>query len=167
MERLEPQFAIEADNPVDVVEQIAAAREWTFDRSGADEITISVKGSWTNYDISLSWVPDLEALHLACAFDFKMNGRRRGEVIKLLALINEQLWLGHFDLWRAESIIMYRNGLLLPDGTEATAVQLDMMIAAAIDACERYYQAFQFTIWAGKPADEALALVLFEVQGEA
>jgi len=166
MDLIEMQIAT-TDNPVDLIEQIASARDWSFDRCGADEITISVKGSWSDYDISLSWVSELEALHLACGFDFKMSARRRAEVIKLLALINEQLWIGHFDLWRSEGIVMYRNGLLLTDGSEATPAQLDAMLAAAIEACERYYQAFQFVIWAGKPAEEALAAVLFEVQGEA
>ncbi|MGV8841182.1 MAG: YbjN domain-containing protein, partial [Bauldia sp.] len=36
-----------------------------------------------------------------------------------------------------------------------------------IEACERYYQAFQFVVWAGKTAAEALATVMFETVGEA
>ncbi len=42
-----------------------------------------------------------------------------------------------------------------------------MMLKSAVDACERYYQAFQFVLWAGKPAREALDAVLFETEGEA
>ena len=106
-------------NPVDLIEQIAASHDWAFDRSGEDEITISVTGSWCDYNISLSWMGSLEALHLACAFDFKINDRRKNEVMRLLALVNEQLWLGHFDLWQSEGIIMYRNALLLTEGMEA------------------------------------------------
>ena len=40
-------------------------------------------------------------------------------------------------------------------------------IKAAIDACERYYQAFQFVVWAGKNAREALEGALLETVGEA
>ena len=94
----------------------------------------------------------LEALHLACAFDFKINDRRKNEVMRLLALVNEQLWLGHFDLWQSEGIVMYRNALLLTDGMEAGTGQLEAMLGAAVDSCERYYQAFQFVLWAGKIA---------------
>ena len=39
--------------------------------------------------------------------------------------------------------------------------------SAAIAACERYYQAFQFVIWAGRSAREALDAALFETAGEA
>jgi hypothetical protein len=154
-------------NPVDLIEQIAATRDWAFERSGEDEITISMTGSWCDYNVSLSWMGDLEALHLACAFDFKINDRRKPEVTRLLALVNEQLWLGHFDLWQSEGLVMYRNALLLTEGMEAGAGQLEAMVSAAIESCERYYQAFQFVIWAGKTPDEALAAVLFETHGEA
>ncbi|MYZ48853.1 YbjN domain-containing protein [Propylenella binzhouense] len=154
-------------NPVDLVEQIASSHDWAFDRSGEDEITISVSGSWCDYNISLSWMGELEALHLACAFDFKVTERRKNEVMRLLALVNEQLWIGHFDLWQAEGVVMYRNGLLLTEGMEAGSGQLEAMLNAAVEACERYYQAFQFVIWAGKSPEEALGAVLFETHGEA
>jgi hypothetical protein len=154
-------------NPVDLIEQIAASHDWSFDRSGEDEITISVSGSWCDYNISLSWMGALEALHLACAFDFKIQERPKNEVMRLLALVNEQLWIGHFDLWQAEGIVMYRNALLLTEGTEAGTGQLEAMLGAAVDACERYYQAIQFVLWAGKTPEEALAAVLFETHGEA
>ena len=154
-------------NPVDLVEQIAASRDWSFERSGDDEITVSVTGSWCDYNISLSWMGELEALHLACAFDFKIGERRKNEIMQLLALVNEQLWLGHFDLWQAEGVIMYRNALLLSERAGVGSGQLEALLGAAVDSCERYYQAFQFVLWAGEAPDEALSAVLFETQGEA
>ena len=44
-----------AVNPVDLIEQIAASHDWAFDRSGDDEITISVAGSHCDYNVSMSW----------------------------------------------------------------------------------------------------------------
>ena len=41
------------------------------------------------------------------------------------------------------------------------------LLKTAVDACERYFQAFQFVLWAGKTAREALDAVLFETEGEA
>jgi len=154
-------------NPVDLIEQIAASNDWSFDRSGDDEITISTTGHWCDYTISLSWMEPLEALHLACAYEFKVAQGRRNEVMRLLAFVNEQLWMGHFDLWQAEGAVMYRYALLLTEGIEAGTGQLETMLATALESCERYYQAFQFVNWAGKTAEEALAAVLFETVGEA
>ena len=109
----------------------------------------------------------MEALHVACAFDLKVPERRRGEVLQLVSLVNEQLWLGHFDLWSSESVVMYRHGMLLSGGAEPTEEQAVALIKAAIDACERYYQAFQFVVWAGKSAKDGLEGAMLETMGEA
>ena len=154
-------------NPVDVVERLAATHDWAFDRSGDDELAISVRGRWTDYHVAFTWIPDVEAVHLACAFDLRVTERRRQEVLQLISLINEQLWVGHFDLWKGENVVMFRHALLLSGGAEPTHGQCEMLLKAATDACERYYQAFQFVLWAGKSAREALDAVLFETQGEA
>jgi hypothetical protein len=153
-------------NPVDMVEQIATIRDWAFERSTTDELTLSVAGSWCDYHISLNWREDLEALHLACAFDFRATNARLPEVYRLMASINEQLWLGHFDLWRQDGMLLYRNGLLLA-GAKTHAGQCEGLLTAALEACERYYQSFQFVLWAGKSADEALAATMLETRGTA
>lgn len=156
-----------AEHPLDVLERLAALNDWTFDRGADDEMSVCVAGSWTDYQLAFTWIDDVEALHIACAFDLKVPERRRGEMLQLVALVNEQMWLGHFDLWSAENVVMYRHGLLLAGGVEPTRAQCEMLMKTAVDACERYYQAFQFVLWAGKGAREALDSVLFETEGEA
>lgn len=154
-------------NPMDMVEQIATSNDWAFDRATEDEITINVTGSWAEYQVSITWMDDIEALHIACAFDLKVPEPRRAEIRKLLALVNEQSWVGHFDLWNDESLVLYRNALLLAGGAEASDRQIEAMLATATEACERYYSAFQFVVWAGKSAREALDAVIFETAGRA
>jgi hypothetical protein len=155
------------DNPVDTIETVAALNDWSFERSTEDEITISVAGNWCDYHVSFSWMEDVEALHLACAFDLKVLEPRKTEVVRLLALVNEQMWMGHFDLWSKEGMVMFRQSLLLAGGSEASSAQIEAMLANALENCERYYQAFQFVVWAGKSAAEALATAMFETAGEA
>jgi hypothetical protein len=41
------------------------------------------------------------------------------------------------------------------------------MFASAVQTCERYYPAFQFVVWAGKTAAEAMNAALFDTAGEA
>ncbi|WP_150523921.1 YbjN domain-containing protein [Roseibium sediminis] len=155
------------DNPVDAIETVAALNDWAFERSGDDEITISIEGNWCDYHVSFSWMEDVEALHLAVAFDLKVLDPRKTEIVRLLALVNEQLWMGHFDLWNSEGVVMFRQSLLLAGGAEPSSAQIEGMLANALENCERYYQAFQFVVWAGKTADEAIEISLFETAGEA
>ena len=154
-------------NPVDVVERLASLHDWSFDRAGDDEIAISVRGRWTDYHVSFTWMDDIEALHLACAFDLKVPEPRRTEVLALIAMVNEQLWVGHFDMWTKDGIIMFRHALVLAGGVEATSQQCQAMLSSALEGCEGYFPAFQFVVWAGKPAREALDAAMFETSGEA
>ncbi|MDQ0504915.1 type III secretion system chaperone family protein [Xanthobacter agilis] len=154
-------------NPVDLVEQLAAVHDWAFERSDDDEITLSLACRWTDCHVSFQWMDELEALHVACAFDLKVPDGRRAEVLKLLAMINEQMWLGHFDLWSQEGVVMFRHALVLAGGATASDRQCEAIVDAAIDAVERYYPAFQFVVWAGKTAREAMDTALFDTVGEA
>ncbi len=154
-------------DPLEVVERMAATNDWSFERAGDDEITLLVRGKWTDYQVSFTWMHDIEALHLACAFEFKVPERWRGEVQQLIAMVNEQMWLGHFDLWLKDGLIMFRHALILTGGVAASGRQCEALLASALDACERYFPAFQFVVWAGKNARDALDAAMFETAGEA
>src|SRR5205085_10158716 len=154
-------------NPVDVVERLAGSNGWIFERVAEDEITISINGRWTAYHAAFTWMDEIEALHLACAFDLRVPEPRRAEILTLVSQVNEQLWLGHFDLWNQDGVIMFRHALLLAGGVKASGRQCEVLLDAAVDACERYYQAFQFVVWAGTSAREAMDAAVFETSGEA
>jgi hypothetical protein len=153
--------------PLETVERMASANQWSFERAGEDEIVLSVTGHWTNYQISFTWMNDIEALHLACAFDMKVPEPRLSEVQALVALINEQMWIGHFDVWMQNGVVMFRHALVLAGGVAASDRQCEALLGSALDSCERYYPAFQFVIWAGKSAREAMDSAMFETSGEA
>jgi hypothetical protein len=136
------------DNPLDVVEHLAAGNSWPFERAGEDEISIVVTGRWTNYQISFTWMSDIEALHL-------------------VALINEQMWIGHFDIWQHNGVVMFRHALVLAGGVSASDRQCEAVLGSALDSCERYFPAFQYVVWAGKSARESMDATLFETAGEA
>ena len=112
-----------------------------------------------------AWVlGDPDQLHLS---DKPVPVPNRAEVQRLIAAINEQLWVGHFDIWTHTGMIMYRQALVLPDRITATTAQCETMLVSAIHACERYYPAFQFVVWAGKSAAEAMSAAMFDTEGEA
>ncbi len=154
-------------NPVDEVERMATTHDWSFARASEDEVTLVVAGKWAEYQVSFTWMSDIEALHLACAFELRVPQARRNEVVELVAKVNEQLWVGHFDVWFADGLVMFRHALLLTGGMAASRLQCESALGSALDACERYFQAFQYVVWAGKSAAEALDAILFETSGEA
>lgn len=157
----------EAAHPLDQFESVAEGRDWQFERAADDEIMLSVRCQWGDLVASISWRDDVEGLQIACGFDLRVPQRRQVEVFRLLNLINEQIYFGHFDLWREDGSLLYRNTLMLAGGAEATRAQCNALIEGAVAACNQYYPAFQFVIWAGRTAEEAMAASLFETVGEA
>ena len=156
-----------AANPLDVLEQIVAANEWAFERRSDGELAAEATGKWGDYGLFFSWSGEISAMHFTCAFDLKVPERRRAEVQQLISLVNEQLWVGHFDLWIQDGIVMYRHALVLTGGMAPSGEQCEALLGTALDTCERYFPAFQFVVWAGKGAREALDAAMFETSGEA
>jgi hypothetical protein len=157
----------EPENPLDQIERIAVHNQWAFERDDEDEISIAVTGTWTDYNLAFTWLSDIEALHLACAFDLKVPPPRRADALALISLVNEQLWIGHFDVWPQDGVVMFRHSILLTGGAVLNSSQCEAALNSAVTACERYYQAFQFVVWAGKSGREALETALLETKGEA
>ncbi len=155
------------EHPVDVIERLAAVNNWAFDRVDDDEISILITGSWANYELAFTWLPEMEALHVSCSFDLKIPTRRRHEILDLVQMINSQLWLGHFDLWAGEDIVMFRHAHSLAGGAQASDAQCGSIVEVALAACEKYYQAFQFVLWSNRSAKDSLDLVMFETRGNA
>jgi hypothetical protein len=155
------------DSPIEVVERMATDNELPFERAVQDEIGLVVSGKLTDYQISFTWMNEIEVLHLACAFEMKVPEVRSLDVQQLILTVNEQLWIGHFDIWVPSGMVMFRHALLLAGGGGLSARQCQAMFGSALDTCERYYPAFQFVIWAGKSAREAVDAVMFETHGQA
>jgi len=55
-----------AEHPLDIVERLAAIRDWIFDRAETDEMSVSVSGRWADYHVAFTWIADVESVHLAC-----------------------------------------------------------------------------------------------------
>lgn len=154
-------------NPLDLMEEIVAANEWLFDRASRDELAIEVQGRWSDYRIFAVWQHELGALQFSCQLELKVPPQRRGPVSELVAGLNGRLWLGHFDLGPEMVMPTFRHTLLLRGGSGASAEQIEDLVEFAIAECERFYPAFQFVIWGGKSASEAMASAILDTAGVA
>src|SRR5882672_8397116 len=95
------------------VEHLAASHFWPFERACEDEIVIVVRGKWADYQVAFTWMHDMEALHLACAFELKAPERSNTEIEHLIPMINAQMWVGHFEFWPTDRLVVFRHTLVL------------------------------------------------------
>ena len=154
-------------NPLELVEQVVSANEWTFDRTSDREIAVELAGQWCDYRLFFSWREDVHALHFTCAFDVRIPSHKFREIHTLLSLVNEKLWLGHFDLWTDEGLPMFRHAIPLRGTDGLKPEQLNDLVEVAISESERFYPAFQYVVWAGKTPADALTASILETVGEA
>ncbi len=153
--------------PIDMLAAYFEANGWSFDHVGEDEIVGNTQGSWAQYELRAIWRDEDQVLQLLALPDIRVPDDKLTAVYETLALINEQLWLGHFELWSSSGIILFRHGALLGQGGTLTLDQAQLLVETAIDECERFYPVFQFVLWGGKSPAEAISASLIETRGEA
>jgi hypothetical protein len=164
---------IDIDNqraaPIDMLEAWFEAHGWTHERIGEEEIVASAQGSWGVYELRGVWREDDNVLQFMAFPDIKVPDHQMGSVYETLGLINEQLWLGHFELWSVGGSILFRHAVLI-DTADEPGLGLDQaetLIEAAVDEVDRFYPVFQFVLWGGKSPKDAIAAALVETRGEA
>lgn len=155
--------------PIDMLESYYAAHGWSHERED-DEIVARVKGSWTEYELRAIWREADSVLQFLAFPDVRVPDERRADIYEAIGLVNEQLWIGHFELWSSSGILLFRHAAMIAgedDGGAMSLAQTELLVESAIDECERFYPVFQFVLWGGKSPKDALAAALIETQGEA
>jgi hypothetical protein len=154
-------------NPLDLVEEIITANEWTFERTSAEELIVEVAGRWCDYNIFFAWCRETNALQFCAACELRIPSARRAAVRDLVLLINDKLWLGHFGISGDDYMLTFRHTVLLRGTPGATTEQVEDMLDIALSECDRYYPAYQFVMWGARTPIDALAAALIDPVAEA
>lgn len=154
-------------NPLDVLEELVSANEWSFDRHSESELMVEVSGRWCGYHMYILWQQDMSAMFFSCQLDIRVPETKLADVYELLATINEKLWIGHFDIVSQESAPMFRHTIPLRGASGLSAEQLEDLVDAALLECERFYPALQLVLWGGRSVADALTLARMDTVGEA
>ncbi|MGF7147928.1 hypothetical protein FHS96_001537 [Sphingomonas zeicaulis] len=155
--------------PIDMLESYFSAHGWQHERIGEDEIVAHVQGSWAQYELRSVWREEDHVLQFLGFPDIRVTADKHGVIYETIGLINEQLWLGHFEMWSSSGIVLFRHAALIEGGDDVSISleQAESLVEAALDECERFYPVFQFVLWGGKSPKEAIAAALIETRGEA
>lgn len=167
MARVNHSLVHDEPNPIDIVEAVAEARGWDFDRPTDDQIALASAGHWRTYSLTLAWSPREQVLRLICAFDMDPPAGRLPALYEAMNLANDCVWDGGFTYWPEQRLMAWRYGLLLAGEQEAAPEQVAHMIRCAVDGCERFYPAFQLSCWGQVGPAAAIEIALSEAYGRA
>lgn len=158
----------EITDPMDTVEMVLSSDErFKSERAEDGDVHFAFPCSWGETVGYFSYRDELPALLFTLGFDAQAPKSRLDEAIKLASLINENLWLGHFDVWSDDGTIIFRHAMPMIGREEISIGEVQAMLAAALDAADRFQPAFHFLILGGMSAEDAASAALFETAGEA
>lgn len=164
---LDDDYSGSAD-PMDTVENVILSDDrFSAERAEDGDVHFTFKSAWGETAGYFSFRPELPALLFTLGFDLQAAASRRDEAIKLASQINENLWLGHFDVWADDGTIIFRHAMPMIGRDEISIGEVQAMLAAAMDAAERFQPAFHFVILGGMAAEGAAQAAFFETAGEA
>lgn len=151
---------------LDSAEAVLSADNRPFERID-NEIHFTASISYTEMHGHINLREDGSSLALSYIFEQKVPATKRADVVALICLLNESLWLGHFEINSMEDNIVWRHVVSLIGRADPEPQEFAAIMAAGIEACERFYPAFNFLLWAGKTPQQAAQAALFETTGEA
>tara|TARA_B110000438_G_C15580604_1_gene549443 strand:- start:269 stop:757 length:489 start_codon:yes stop_codon:yes gene_type:complete len=154
-------------NPIDIVEDVIHAKKWTFSRADDYELVAEINSSWCQYRLYFTWSEQIKAISFTVTFDIKFPQSHTKSVHELLALINEKIWIGHFDITSKSGIPAYRHTVLFSPENEILYNQLVDIVDIAIYECEKYYPAFQLVLFENIKPNKALKISTFDTIGRA
>ena len=109
----------------------------------------------------------IKAINFTVTFDIRFHSSSLKSIHELLALINEKLWIGHFDITEKNGIPAFRYTLLVPERNENLYHQLEELVDIAIYECEKYFPAFQLVLFEDSLPSNALSVSTFDTIGSA
>lgn len=143
-------------NPIDSAENIFCRRSWEFERRGRDEVALEIEGKWGQMVFFLAWEEHLRCLHISCMMNIETQIIDYAKIFELLALVNENLWLGHFSYWSEQRMPLFKHSVILEDGEIDFENKLEQIINIAADECEQIYPVFNAVLTQGISPRQAL-----------
>lgn len=166
--RVETATAVDSLNPLDNVEEILNANNWEFNRMTDEELMVQVTGSNCAYNLFFIWQEDMDALQFCVQYDMKIDDpKARSKAMEAVQEINENLWMGHFDLPKKTGIPSFRHTCLYR-GLKKTATNdhIEDLVDISLAQCERHYPLFSLIAHGQNLNDQTMALAMMQTQGE-
>lgn len=156
----------EIGETLDSVEAVLIHDNRPFERLD-NEVHFSSSISFTELHGHVAMREDKSSLGFSYIFEQKVPAAKRMEVAALICILNESMWLGHFEINSMDDNIVWRHVVGLIGRTDPEPAEIASIMAAGLEACERFYPAFNFLLWAGKTPEQAAQAAMFETMGEA
>lgn len=143
-------------NPIDSAENIFNRKAWGFERRNRNEVVLEVEGKWGNQLFFFAWEEHLRCLHISCLMNIENTLTDLGKVFELLAVVNENLWLGHFSYWNEQKMPIFKHSIIINADELDFESKLEQIINIATNECEQIYPIFHAVMSKGVSPKQAM-----------
>lgn len=157
----------EDGNPIDHVEDVLSANNWTFSRMTEDELMVSVTGRAGTYRLFFIWQEEMQAMQFCAQYDMSIEPGNIDSAREAISTINEGMWMGHFDLPSGTRAPTYRYTALFRGNARSSLTEtIEDIVDISMAQCERNHSVFQLLSSANDISVKSLELALMDTAGE-
>ena len=142
-------------NPIDDVEYLFKKTN-SIERRSQTEVVVELNGKWDNMLLFFAWEPQMNCLHISCLINLQPKDVALPSIFELLALINEDLWVGYFSYWEEMQMPVFKHSVFINKDEFDLNDKLSNIVNIAITECERAYPIFHAVLQQNIPPRRAL-----------
>ena len=129
------------NNPIDDVECVFRKSN-AVERRSSTEVVVEINGKWDDMLLFFAWEEKMNCLHISCLINLQPQNVEMPKIFELLALMNEDLWVGYFSYWEEMRMPVFKHSLFINDDEFDLNNKLSNIVNIAITECERAYPIF-------------------------
>ncbi|MEN8236308.1 MAG: YbjN domain-containing protein [Pseudomonadota bacterium] len=157
-----------AFSPISYLEESSENMGWECEYQDETEIRLKFGQDWGLCAMDWLWVEEWHTLSCIVSSNMHIPEERQDDIRDLILMINEQMWVGHFDLSQGGHPTFRYSLLVKGLNRKQVGNMIEKTIEIALREWARYHAAFHFVSWGGaESSQKMLSPTLIETAGEA
>ncbi len=159
-------LTIDDNNPLDGFADLSKSKKWEITRETENLLIVNLPGDHQKYKIFLEWQEEFQSLQVSCITGLELEEIQIPAAAQLVMEINDNLWLGHFNITNLQPVFNYTMMLqMVPDNMSVPMI-LDLL-DVALSECDRFYTTFELLANGDVRTRDVFSAAMFETVGEA
>ena len=158
---------ISQKNPIDFIEEYVLGDDIVKFRFSSNEITVSSKGVWKNYDILFRWDNKKKIIEVNSYFDMSKKNRISKSIYSLISNVNNKASVGFFNYCSKLNTIFFSYKISIKGQTFLSTEQVENFIDIVTSECDRFFPVFFVFFYKKQDPIHALDIALLDTHGEA
>ena len=154
--------------PMDSLERLASEKEWMFNGGNDDTSHIEIEGNFCNFNFVFDWKKESNMLQIVSHFTCPFLSENLPAVYHFLALMNNHLDFGFFNIDPESHIPFFSYTVFLNNDKSIDLEKIENITDIAVKEGEKFFIAISFMTEKNMSPEKAIEnAMLFDNEGKA